>query len=247
MICKIIQGDCFDIMKTFENETIDIIITSPPYNFGKNSFSVGKNTNGSSKRYDVFKDNNINYIDWTINLFKEFERILKPTGVILYNLNYNYKEPSLPQQVVVSVENNTKIKLKDNIAWVKNRCLPITNKTSLSRKWENIFVFSKQENYYTNKKINSVKNNQNYYKAFYNVISTENNDGINPYNKATYPKELITKLLEIYGLKGGLCFDPFSGVGTTQLACKDFKINCIGCELSINQINYFNKNNLKIS
>jgi DNA modification methylase len=68
-----------------------------------------------------------------------------------------------------------------------------------------------------------------------------NNDGSNPYNKATYSTELCDKLLGIYAKEGSIVYDPFMGTGTTAMSCLKRDLNYIGSELSSNQIEYFNE------
>ena len=61
---------------------IDTIITSPPYN------TMRKNVD--DRGYDVYIDDieNKDYIEWTIKIFNEFNRILKKNSVVIYNLSY---------------------------------------------------------------------------------------------------------------------------------------------------------------
>lgn len=53
--------------------------------------------------------------------------------------------------------------------------------------------------------------------------------------KATYSSDLCKQLLNIYGCKDGIVYDPFMGTGTTAVACKELSINYIGSEISKNQ------------
>ena len=79
-INKIICGDCLEIMKEILNNSIDMIITSPPYNLG-NSHHTG------NKRHKTYDDNlsEIEYQKWQIKILEECYRILKDNGSMIYN------------------------------------------------------------------------------------------------------------------------------------------------------------------
>lgn len=76
--------DCFDTMKAMKKK-VDIILTSPPYNNSRTSGSMENH----EVRYDIYLENKTNaeYIDWSIDLFNEYNRVLQKNGVILYNLS----------------------------------------------------------------------------------------------------------------------------------------------------------------
>lgn len=73
-----------------------------------------------------------------------------------------------------------------------------------------------------------------------NFVEAKNNDGSNPYNKATFSIEFVQKLINLY-VGGGIVYDPFMGTGTTAVACKKMGIDYIGSELSSNQVQYAEK------
>ena len=94
-----------------------------------------------------------------------------------------------------------------------------------------------------NKKVVSVRpNGQKMYENITNILHAKNNDGPCVLNKATYSTELCRKLLGIYlDLSGGgsrCVFDPFSGSGTTANACKELRVDFVGCELSAKQCEF---------
>ena len=69
---KILQGDCLDIMKDIDNDTFDIVVSSPPYNIGMN--------------YNTYDDNQTDYVDWQVKVWNEVCRVLKPTGHLFLNV-----------------------------------------------------------------------------------------------------------------------------------------------------------------
>lgn len=68
-----------------KDNSVNLVITSPPYNTSRNSGTM-ENYN---KRYDFYLDNvnNREYMDWTINIFSELDRVLMENGCVLYNLS----------------------------------------------------------------------------------------------------------------------------------------------------------------
>lgn len=243
------NGDCFDVMKQFENGVVDVILTSPPYNTNKHA---GKNTvikdlndkNGitSNIRYDMHVDNMTNdeYCDFTRNLFIEFDRILKVDGCVLYNLSYGSENSECMFRAVNEVITKTPFTIADTILWKKQSAFPnSTSPNKLTRICEFIFVFCRKSEYYTfhcNKHITSYRDTgQACYENIQSLIEAKNNDEVCPYNKATYSSDLCTKLLKIYATEDSLVYDPFMGSGTTAVACEKMGLRCWGSEISKNQ------------
>ena len=103
-----------------------------------------------------------------------------------------------------------------------------TSPTKLSRITELIYVFVKKESLYTfktNKDISRVneKTGQKFYKNYVNYIEARNNDGYKCRLKASFSQDLVNQLIRIYFPKGSLIYDPFTGIGTTQLSCIESK------------------------
>ena len=80
--------------------------------------------------------------------------------------------------------------------------------------------------------------NQPYYEVIQNFFEARNNDGANPYNKATFSTEMALKLLDIYAQPESIVLDPFMGTGTTGVACMMRNLNFIGVEISKDQTEY---------
>src|SRR3990167_11105138 len=74
---KIYQGDCLEILKDFTNETIDCVVTSPPY-WAVRDYGV-ENQIG-------LEEHPQEYINKIIDVMKELKRLIKPTGTIWLNL-----------------------------------------------------------------------------------------------------------------------------------------------------------------
>lgn len=245
---KIYNEDCLITMQKIDEHSIDCVLTSPPYNMTKR-----KGGYADTGRYDVyndFKEESV-YIQDTVNVFNQFDKIVKPQGVVLYNFSYSIENPSLPYKLVADIVRNTNWDIVDTICWKKKSGLPFpANKYRLSRNWEFVFVFVRKDkvnDFFIDKKVSSVseKTGQTYYDVWYNFIEAANNDAqTNKLNQATYSSEFVLKLLDMYCPEvGGVIYDPFSGTGTTAIGClKHYKKPSFICsEISFNQCVYANK------
>lgn len=234
---KIFNECCLITMSKMPNGIIDAIVTSPPYNTSRK----GSSLDGASAnvRYDEFDDckTDEEYINWTIDIFKSYEKVLKPNGVVLYNLSYSSENTHLMWIVVAEIMKQTGFLVADNIIWKKpttspNSCSP----NKLTRLCEYVFVFCRKNEFDTfdcNKEISSLrKTGQIAYKNYFNFIEAKNNDGSNNIHKATYSSELVRKLLLLYVKEDSLVYDSFMGTGTTAVACVIEKINYVGSEIS---------------
>ncbi len=85
----------------------------------------------------------------------------------------------------------------------------------------------------TNKQVSKVntKTGQKFYKNYVNYIEAKNNDGFQCQLKASFSQDLVNQLINIYFPKGSLIYEPFTGIGTTQLSCIDCGCDYIGSEI----------------
>lgn len=241
-INKIYNEDCKLTMSRMEDNSIDIVTTSPPYNMTQR-----KGGNADTGRYDVYQDwmSENEYIENTVSVFNSFNRIIKKNGIVLYNFSYSIENPSLPYKLISNIEELTNWSLVDTIIWKKAFGLPFpANERRLSRNWEFVWVFARKNEINTfncNKGVKSVseKTGQKYYNVFYNFVEAKNNDAKTlKLNQATYSSELCEKLFDIYGTDDYIVYDPYIGTGTTAVACRKKNMLYIGSEISNDQCNY---------
>jgi site-specific DNA-methyltransferase (adenine-specific)/modification methylase len=231
-------------MERMEEKSVNIILTSPPYNMTKRKGGYAD----KQPRYDVYVDwrSEEEYVDWTVNIFKSFDKILSKDGVILYNFSYSTENPALPYKMICGLLNETDFTLADTIVWKKSNSIPHpASYNRLNRCYEFIYVICRKNELTTfqcNKKVVKVSpKNQKYYEIVDNMIFAKNNDGSNPLNKATFSTDMVNQLLNIYSREGDVVYDPFTGTGTTAICCIKKNITFIGSEISKNQIDYFNQ------
>lgn len=253
-INKIYNEDCFETMQHLvaENQKVDVILTSPPYCTPNDD--ARKNTPAKFKNhivfYDVFEGFNSpeEYREWSVKLFKEYDKVLNDNGVILYNLSYSVENPYLVYLVIADIINNTNFVVADCISWKKNSALPQNrNSNRLTRVCEFVFVFVRESELSTFKttKEQYGRLQNNYTNVKTNFIEAPNNDildtDVNTLNNACFSTLFVKQLLERYVKQDYLVYDSFMGTGTTAVACKEYGCNYIGSELSEAQCEFAEK------
>lgn len=254
---KIYNEDCLETMnKTLREHSVDVVITSPPYNNSRTSHT-DYCMRIANCRYEEYDDNKTNeeYCDWICEIFHGYNRILKENGVVLFNISYGSENPDVMLQCIYNIISRTNFMCADIITWKKKSALPNNvSSNKLTRICEYVFVFCRDSEYHTfvaNKKISSVndRTKQPFYSVLYNFIEADNNDFATDMNKATFSTEFVLKLIDMYCpviSEDIRVYDSFMGTGTTAVACKMVGLSCIGSELSAKQCE-FAENRLKFN
>jgi len=175
IVNTIIQGDALEILKQIPDESIDCVVTSPPY-WSLRDYEV----EGQLGREKIFQE----YIDELCNIFDEVKRALKPTGTCFVNIGDTYIskgptrhkgyvdpkypngrvggdcEPSglkqsiesknlalIPFRFAIEMQNRGWI-VRNTIIWHKPNCMPESVKDRFTKSHEYIFFFVKNQKYY---------------------------------------------------------------------------------------------------
>lgn len=238
----IYNGDCIEFMRDcMDYNSVDVILTSPPYNTARSNMDYFNDTKKGryTKRYVDLNDMKTDeeYFLWTFKVFEGFDKVLRPNGVVLYNINYATRTHESFINLISDIQRNTNFGVADIISWKKKSGLPNTaSPNKLTRIWEPVFVFCRHDEYKTfnaNKKVvsQSKGTGQKNYENIFNFIEARNNDGSCDIHKATYSTELCEELLKRYARDGSVVFDPFIGTGTTAIAAMNLGHSYIGCEI----------------
>lgn len=140
---KILVGDVLARIKDIPDKSIDCVITSPPY-FGLRSYDV----NGQWGLEQDFQQ----YLDKLGRVMDELKRVLKDTGTVWINLDDTYTDKSrmgIPERFYINCIDNGWL-ARNNIVWAKNNAMPEAVKDRFTNRYESIFFFAKQKNYYFN-------------------------------------------------------------------------------------------------
>ena len=217
----IVCGDCIETMKKLPNESIDLVITSPPYNL-KNSTGNGmkdgrggkwKNAalvNGYSDHDDCMP--HAEYVRWQRECISEMVRLLKPDGAIFYNHKRRVQNGLLQDRQDI-VEG---FPVRQIIIWRRNGGINF-NAGYFLPTYEVIYLIAKPK-FKLAPKANS-----------YGDVWEFGQEMKNPH-PAPFPVALIDRIVKSTNAK--LVLDPFMGSGTTAIAAIRNKRSYIGIELS---------------
>lgn len=238
LLNKIILGDTLEILKKMDSDSVDLGVTSPPYNKQENKKGWLVNNVKYNKISD--KKDEIEYQDEQITVLNELYRVIKPGGSFFYNHKIRWE-----QGVLIHPMNwlsKTKWIIRQEIIWDRMIAANIRG----WRFWqtdEKIFWLYKP---IKNKKIGKELLSKHALLTSIWRFSPERN---NPH-PAPFP--VLLPLRCIYSLlddkQDAVIIDPYMGSGSTAIAAKLLKHNFIGIDISKEYINMTNKrlNNLDI-
>ena len=135
-------GDSCDILKSFPDNSIDMVMTSPPY-WGKREY---ENMDGIGLESD-FRE----YIDNLLRVIAELHRVLKPTGSFWLNIGDSYSRKSLlgiPWRVALRMCDEQGWILRNSVVWNKVKGGPDNSLDKLRNVHEDLFHFVKSKKYY---------------------------------------------------------------------------------------------------
>jgi len=215
-INKIYQGDCLELMKQIEDNSIDLVLTDPPYNV--------------NLKYTDIEDNmdDEDYSEWCYKWLSELYRVLQEgryaiifTGdkKLFYVMKAIYKTPFLFHHF---------------LKWNKPLCQRGLSGTVLFCRTELAFVLSKGK-----PNIKNI-NRKVLYADTLTYNNTSNNDKYNAVeHNARRPIGLYRQIIK--GFDGSKVLDCFMGSGTTAIACKQLNVDFIGFEISQEYVKIANK------
>ena len=258
-INKIYVGNSLEVLKILDAESIDCVITSPPY-WGLRDYGVEEQL-GLEKNFHE-------YIDKLLLIFDEVRRILKPTGTLWVNLGDTYGGSvigatkyqkslcEIPSRFVIDMIDRGWI-LRNEIIWHKPNAMPSSVKDRFTVDFEKIFFLVKNKKYYFKQilepnfdkykgkrgkiirrtKLQSAMRKegaQDYYGKGRNKRTTWsiNTRPFKGAHFAVFPPDLVRPMIEAGCPNGGIVLDPFCGSGTTCVVAKEMGRNYIGIDVN---------------
>lgn len=219
---KIYNIDVLDGLKLLDDESIDLIITSPPYNkVGLNGIQKGKKWNKTIDYDGDPQNDNMNendYQEWQENILNEMYRILKKDGSLFYNHKNRIHKGEIisPYKWIFK----TPFKIRQEIIWDRgssqnvNRCRYIPST-------ELIFWLTKSN------KVRFDRSKETMFKnEVWNIIPQKNTE-----HPAPFPIDIPNNIIPNISIGEKITvLDPFMGSGTTALSAIKNNCNYIGFE-----------------
>ena len=219
----IYNEDCLETMARIPDNSIDLIVTSPPYNKGfyanKNAkqSKVWNTLNGRKIAYDSFSDDMFpeDYEEWQKAVISECIRILKPSGSLFYNhKDIIYKGLIVPPKWVYD------FKVRQQIIWDRqSSCMIDPHYFMPANEWIYWIVKDEKKVFFDKEK-----------SSFRTNIWRMNIDK-NPH-PAPFPYIMAANIINCCSKEGDIVYDPFMGSGTTALASVKLGRQYIGSEIS---------------
>lgn len=263
----IVNDDCMKYAKNIENESVNLIITSPPY-------CMQKAYEDLKADLDTFKTNNT-------KILKESIRVLKKGGSLCWQVGYHVKDGIVvPLDIIIYniieeinkiLPDDCKLILRNRIVWTFGHGLHTENR--FSGRHETILWFSKGKNdtfnldcvripqkypgktYFKGKKKGQISGNPKGKNPsdVWDIPNVKSNHVEKTIHPCQFPEALAQRLVLALSNEGDIVYDPYSGSGTTALACYLNNRKFIGTELdaqyfavSVNRLKLAFEGNAKV-
>ena len=249
-------GNALEVLKTFPDESVECVVTSPPY-YQLRDYGVESQLGLE----DSFRE----YVSKLLDIFLEVKRILMPNGTCWVNMGDSYMNNSsralrgragfgndkvgmfnkkdslvhmkslcmIPERFAIGMIENGWI-LRNQIIWRKTNGIPSSVKDRFTTSYEKIFFFVKRRNYYFKQQFEPCKLQD---------TSEQNSKNkrdvwdipVRPFGDvhfAVFPKEIPFTCIDAGCPLDGVVLDPFMGSGTTAVVAESILRKWIGIEIN---------------
>lgn len=227
---QIICGDSLMILKDLPDNCVDLMFTSPPYNFGL--------------EYDNQKDEHFwdDYFSKLFLIFDEVIRVLKFGGRFIINLQPLYSDYIPTHHIISNYLMNKKLIWKTEILWEKNNynckytswgSYKSPSSPYFKYTWEFLEVFMKGTMVKKGNKSDidiTADEFKEWVFAKWSIAPERNMKKFG--HPAMFPEELARRAIKLFSYQGDVILDPFMGVGTTPLVAKKHLRRYLGVDIS---------------
>ncbi len=237
---QLLCGDCLDVLPTLEAASVDVVVTSPPYNIGLD--------------YATYSDqlSETAYLDWMLRVAGELRRVMRPDASFFLNISGSPRNPWLPFELIVRLRGL--FVLQNHIAWVKSitteadsvgHFKPVSGARFLHQAHEHVFhltldgqvkldrlavgvPYKDKSNIARRGHAQDLRCRGNTWFIPYDTIQRKAQKFHHP---GTFPVDLPRWCIRLHGKAGAVVLDPFMGSGTTLVAARLEGCAGIGIEL----------------
>ena len=227
---KIVVGDSLDVLSDLPDNCVDLVFTSPPYNFG-----LDYSESPDDHRWD-------DYFDRLFAIFDECIRVLKFGGRIAVNVQPLFSDYIPSHHIISDFFMQRHLIWKGEILWEKNNynckytawgSWKSPSSPYMKYTWEFVEIFCKGDLKHEGSQ-SEADISADEFKQWVNAkwsIAPEHN--MREYgHPAMFPEELANRILKLFSFRNDYVLDPFAGVGTTALAAKKSGRRYLGIDIS---------------
>ena len=251
---NIIYGDCAEQLKKLPDDSVDLIVTSPPY---------------ADQRKTTYGGISVNqYVEWFLPITKELLRVLKPTGTFILNIKekvQNGERSTYVLELILEMRKQGWLWTEEFI-WHKKNCYPGKWPNRFRDAWERLLQFNKtrQFNMFQEavmvptgdwaktrlrklSETDKIRDNSKVGSGFgKNISNWEGREMAYPTNvlhlatecgnknhSAAFPEALPEWFIKLFTKEGDMVLDPFAGSGTTLIVAQRMHRNSIGIEIKL--------------
>lgn len=250
---NIILGDCKEVLKSLDENSIDLIVTSPPYADSRNG------------TYGGIKPDH--YVQWFLPISKELLRVLKADGTFILNIKekvVNGERHTYVIELILEMKKQGWL-WTEEFMWHKKNCYPGKWPNRFRDSWERLLQFNKSKKFHMYqeevmipmgewaktrlKKLSEtdmIRDTSKVGSGFGKKIANWlNKDKVYPTNvlnmatecsnrnhSAVFPEALPEWFIKLFTKEGDWVLDPFSGSGTTLRVANRLKRNSVGIDIS---------------
>lgn len=225
----LVLSDCLDFLSSLEDNSVDLILTDPPYFIG---FDGGKGWDSQWKSEE-------DYLDWCSRWTQECVRVLKPNRMLVV---FGTLKTDTFLKYKLQTSSNTEIVSQNEIIWSYN--WGGRTKKNFARKHEYAWCWSKGSEFLFNsddvtverkQKVN-IRTGKPHEKGTIPTCVWEKNNHTTSkeyvnWHPTQKPFMILERIIRAYTNKGDTVLDCFSGSGSTMISCANTDRNFIGCEI----------------
>ena len=225
---EIICGDSTDVLKNLPDNCVDLVFTSPPYNFG-----LDYSSNNDAKTWEK-------YFEKLYLVFDQCIRVLKYGGRIIVNVQPLFSDYIPIHHLISNYFINKKLIWKGEILWEKNNynckytawgSWKSPSSPYLKYTWEFLEIFCKGDLKKKGDRKNIDINDEEFKKWVVAKWSIAPERKMKNYgHPAMFPEELVRRGLKLFSFENDLILDPFNGVGTTTKVAHELNRNYLGID-----------------
>ena len=224
-----------ETMARMPDKSIDLVVTSPPYNMRtrirNGKYTTREKSEHFSKKYKHFDD------AMPIEEFYEFHsKVINELLRVSKIVCYNFQIVTGSKEAFFKIIGDFNKHIKDIIIWDKGHGQPAMHEQVLNSAYEMVLILEDDQ------KCGRVIQNAKFKRGeMSNVLRLGRGKKMSEIHGAIFPEELPLQLIQSFSNEGDLIYDPFMGSGTTALAAIKSKRNWIGSEISSEYCDIINK------